>query len=467
MPGDPFKRSAESQALLTKTEKIRDLYAGTERMRDQEKTYLPQEEAESTGSYKNRLSRSFLFNGIRKTVRDMSSRVFDKPVVLDKSVPPKIVEWADNIDLEGSKLTVFSQHVFEEALQPGITWIMVDAPQRDGRLSLADTSLLNLRPRMIHVSINELLGWKIKNIANVAVVTQVRILESASKEIQDNPYEDEMELHVRVHTLTDEGVLVEVFRKAEGGVEQVEDPHLTGLDKITIVPVYANKTRFFIGEPLLEDLADDNIRHWQSQSDQCNILHVARVPILHAAGFAQEDKIIISSARAVVSSDPASSLNWAELHGNSIGVGRQDIKDIEFQMQAHGLQLLVDRNASTGASDSDARADDEKSKSTIATIANGLEDALETALGWMAEYAGTGEDGGTVTVNKSYGLGELTQGELTFLLQAVTTGQISHETFIKTLVSRGFLSENVTSDDELERVEDEDTVDADELADAA
>jgi hypothetical protein len=39
------------------------------------------------------------------------------------------------------------------------------------------------------------------------------------------------------------------------------------------------------GSPPLLNLALLNIKHWQSQSEQDNILHVARVPLLVAYGL--------------------------------------------------------------------------------------------------------------------------------------------------------------------------------------
>jgi hypothetical protein len=46
----------------------------------------------------------------------------------------------------------------------------------------------------------------------------------------------------------------------------------------------ALRCAFGDGEPPLLDLAYLNVKHWQSQSDQDNILHIARVPILALIG---------------------------------------------------------------------------------------------------------------------------------------------------------------------------------------
>jgi hypothetical protein len=66
---------------------------------------------------------------------------------------------------------------------------------------------------------------------------------------------------------------------------------------------------FMTGEPPLEDLADLNVAHWQSQSDQRNILHVARVPILFGAGFDERAATLVVGAGTMArSSDPDAKL---------------------------------------------------------------------------------------------------------------------------------------------------------------
>jgi hypothetical protein len=44
---------------------------------------------------------------------------------------------------------------------------------------------------------------------------------------------------------------------------------------ITLVTLYTKRTGFMCGSPPLLNMALLNIKHWQSQSEQDNILHVA------------------------------------------------------------------------------------------------------------------------------------------------------------------------------------------------
>jgi hypothetical protein len=216
------------------------------------------------------------------------------------------------------------------------------------------------------------------------------------------------------------------------------------------VPFCANPDDFFSGKPLLDDLADANIAHWQSQSDQRQILHYARVPILFAAGRSQEDgPIEVSASTAVISSDPTAKLQWVEHSGQAIGVGRQDLKDLEFQMEAHGLQLLVARPG--GQSATGEALDAAKETSLLAMTADELKTSLEVALGWMAEYGGV-DPTVEIAVNKEFGVNMMAAQDVTALLSAVNTGNLSRETFISELARRGVISPEVQVDEEVDRI---------------
>jgi hypothetical protein len=97
-----------------------------------------------------------------------------------------------------------------------------------------------------------------------------------------------------------------------------------------------------------------------------------------------------------------------------------------------------------------------KSVTPLAMMADSLKDALEAMLDFMGQFLGLGEGkGGSVTVNKDFGLSLLNGADLTFLLQAVNTGQISRITFLRECLRRGVLMDDLDPEEEIERIEDE------------
>lgn len=446
------ERSADSSAQVASAAKARALMGGTEAMRAAGQTYLPKFSAESKEAYDERLALSWLFNGYRKTVRDMSGRVFDKPVAATEGVSARMEEWLKDVDLQGRDLSTFSREVFEDGLSgPGISYIMVDAPRRGDGVTQAQARAQNLRPYLVHLRAEDVIGWRKGVVNNAQALAQIRIAETITEEDPEDEFKQKNVEQIRVLDRGDFGVTVRLYRKGDKGWVLHDGPYPTGMREITVVPFYANRTDFFMGAPILDDLADVNIAHWQSQSDQRHILHVARVPILFGAGIPDDTKITISTSTATVVSDPAAKLSWVEHSGQAIGAGRQDLKDLEFQMETHGLQLLV---AKAGQSATGEALDAAKETTILAMTADQLQDSLEQALSWMAEYAGEPSDV-SVFVNKDFGAGIMDAQELQLLLGAVNTGNLSRETFLQTLVARGVIADSVIPEDEAERIDAE------------
>nr|WP_309504300.1 DUF4055 domain-containing protein [uncultured Roseovarius sp.] len=460
------KRSAASQAMLDAAAKGRALMGGTTAMRAAGETYLPRFEAESPEAYDSRLAATWLFNGYRKTVRDMTGRVFDVPVELAEGANPRLVEWAENIDMQGQDLSTFLREVFEDALAgSGIGWIMVDAPPRTGGETQEIARQANLRPYFVHLRVEDVLGWKAETINNVMTLTQIRIFETVEEpDPEDEFLVNEVE-QIRVLDRMDGLVQTRIYRQAAKDARWVlhGEPTFAQTPEITVVPFYANRSGFFTGAPLLDDLADVNIAHWQSQSDQRNILHVARVPILFGAGAVDDDDFVISASMMARATDPNAKLEWVEHTGAAIGAGRQDLKDLEFQMEAHGLQLLVAANGAQSATGE--TLDAKKETSTLSMTADQLQDATEQAIAWLGHYGGFEIGEGSVTVNKEFGVSMLTAQDVTAMLSAVNTGNMSRRTFIGEMKRRGFIRSDMDVDEELERIE-EDGANLMEAADA-
>ena len=160
-----------------------------------------------------------------------------------------------------------------------------------------------------------------------------------------------------------------------------------------------------------------------------------------------------------MATDVNAKLSWVEHNGKAIEAGRVDLKDLEFQMETFGLQMLTAR---TNAQSATGEAlDANKETSQLAMTADALKDALEQALQWMGLYGGF-DAPVEVEVNKDFGVSFMTAQEVTALLSAVKDGALSRETFVKELIRRGVLRSDLDADEEADRIAEDDIAGSDE-----
>lgn len=458
--------SAVQSKMVSAADPVRTLVAGTPAMRKAGETYLPKAEAESADAYQARLKRSVLFNATGKTVQDMTGKVFVKPVVLEADVPPELVSYAENIDLAGRHLNVFAKDVFEDSLQPGIGYIYVDMPPALAPGStLAQEQAANLRPYLTFVPLERLIGWKAETINGVETLTQIRIKECVTE--PDGDFLEKDVEQIRVVTKSAEGVTWQTYRKSTDAKSDDWVVHdsgtITGPNLIPLVPVYVNRSNFMQGKPPLAKIAELNIAHWQQDSDLTNIMHVANVPILYMAGFNADDQIKIGSSEAIRSSNADAKMSYVEHTGAAIGKAMERLESLEFRMQTMGLQLLIPKPG--GQTATGEIRDDAKENSPLAMMARGLQDALEQAFGFMAEFKGItwdrkaktekGDKGGSIVVNTDFGVQAGAATDAQMLLDAVNAGQIDKATFLAEWKRRGILSDSVDPETVIAKADEE------------
>jgi hypothetical protein len=442
----PSKAHQEMEAKLRLP---RALMGGTRAMRAKGETYLPREAAESVENYKVRLNRSKLFNGFRKTVRDMTGKVFAKPIVLGDDMPEVVQTWCENIDLAGRNLQTFARDVFWDGLVAGVSYILVDMPQAMENATLADERRLGMRPYFVHVPAEHLIGWKSETIGGVETLTQARIMECVSE--PDGPWLEKDIHQIRVLEPGRWQIWRQMGEKNEWALYA---EGVTSLNKIPLAPFYSARTGFMTGEPPLEDLADINLQHWQSESDQRNILHVARCPLLFVAGLSEQDasKFVVSPNAISFCTDANGKMTFVEHSGAAIGSGREDLKDLEFQMQQMGMELLIPK---PGEQTATGKAIDAAAMhAPLQAMAANLQDALELAFSFAGEYAGLGPDGaGSVEVHKDYAISMRDGTDITSLIAAKNAGLITKERFLIECQRRGFLGDDMDVEDEMDALE--------------
>ncbi len=436
--------------MLRAAAPVLDVIQGGRHMRAKGETYLPKFPMESEADYKARKDSTWLFNGVKKARDDIAGRVFEKPAVLQEQTGP-LFDWCQNIDMEGRDLSNFAKDVFEASLETGISFIMADAPPREGELTRGEVQAMGWRPYLVGLSLKQVLGWSWELDNNRPVITQFRISERVADPERGEFSDDTIE-QTRVLDLIEGRVYVRIFRMNKDGKEYLHKEYGTDFDQIYVAPVYTGRTGFFKAKPPLDEIAELNLAHWRVQSDKSNCLHKSLSPLLFMKMMGEigddGESATASAGYGFKASAEHADMKWVEIAGTGLKAGTEELEEIKDQMKQMGLQLISERiGVSTATGDS---IDEGKTVTRIRMWADDLKDALEIALGWMADIAGIAADT-TVIVSKDFGLlGNLPMSEVKDMYAA---GVISKATYIAEAQRRGVLDEGVNADDEAEMTE--------------
>jgi len=427
-----------------------DLRGGTARMREAGTAWLPKEAAESDEAYGARLSRSFLYGATKDTIEKFVSKPFSRRVGVkgQEKLDPVLAALEDNADMLGSTITEFSKAVFRDGLQHGLSFVFVDYSKvatTDARGNVvtpnaSEERQAGARPYFQHFHSSRVIAAKPVTKPDGSVVpSQVRVRETRIE--PDGPFGEKEVKYVRVY---EENSYQEFREGADGHFSPVAPPTPTRLGGIPIVPYYVTQEGFFVACPPFEDLEWENLGHWQNSSDQNNILHFARVPILHWSGVDDENEskpLEIGPSRVIKSRSTASKLEYVEPTGAAISSGHTDLQAREARMEVLGLSPAMERVQDQTA---EARKiDDSNARSAIQSWIRGIEGVIERAYRIAAQLANkTLPEEFGIDIFQDFGIGQRAQQDIAALAVARAARDIDHETYLYELRRRGVLDES-------------------------
>lgn len=420
-----------------------DLMNGTRAMRKAGVRHMPKWPNEAQEAYEARVKTATLFPAYRRTVSVMAGKPFSKALTLGdapQSVLDKWKPWTDDIDRSGVSLNVFAAETMIEAVAHGLCGIYVDVPKaaevprtEAGVTTLAAEQAAGVRPYFVRVNHNQILGWKLDDQGRLAML---RWMECA--EVDDGDYGTKFVDRVRVVT-PGSWELHENKGDGKGGTRYEKiDGGSTSLDVIPFVPFYGKRVSTMVGLPPLMDLAHLSVKHWQSQSDQDTILHVARVPILAMIGADDQSQIVVGGSSAV-KLPLGAEIKFVEHTGASIKAGADSLAALEEQMVQTGAELLVQKPGQrTATEDSN---DAEGNKCDLQRITESFEDALDQALVFAGMYVKL--EPPRVTLFKDFGAATLSDASAQLILSLQQGGLITRKTAIIEQQRRGVLSADI------------------------
>lgn len=439
--------------------RINALMGGTKTMRLAGGKYLPQWPKEEPDVYTNRLQQATLFPAFSRTVITLVGKPMSRAVTVNEDAPTQITDLLDDIDLEGRDLTSFVNDILTETVAKGIAGILVDFTRRDRVVNTIQAEKeAGLRPYFVKISFSDVLGYKVTTINGKKQLTQLRFYEYIQAD-SDNKYTTNKIRQIRVVEPNSYEIWRQDPEKPDHWnlIEQGE----TTAGKIMFVPLYGEYLSFMKGRSPLLELANLNIKHWQSQSDQDNILHVIRCPILTYqsdidanTGLPKFDLTI--SPNMGVAIPEGSEVKYVEHTGKAVEAGKTSLDDLKDEMRQAGAELLVMRMAQATATE--IQADNSVGTCALQRIVKNVNDGINLALQYMADWLKISE-GGTIQIYNEFGLSSIddAMAQLLYTMSDASKSEpvISRKRVYLELQRGGVLSPDISYEDELKDIADQ------------
>ena len=455
----PDIRSPVVEAMMGDLEVVRDVAKGFSGVYSQSRNYtsvtlgklglsrqyLPKHPKETGENYAIRLARPTFFNAFLRTLDGLVGMVFRRNPVLGEDVPKAIREHWENIDNAGTHGDVFLKELFHDAMEAGHAGILVDYPKvaNPESVTVAEEKEMGLRPYWVHVRKEDVFGFVTMQVASRTILEEVIVRQRTYERkgrfgqkpvtrfrvytrriVQQDGQEPQLSVDYEVWQVGDDGV---PFPTEEKGV-------LGGMTEIPLVVVYGRRTGYMQSRPPLMDLAWLNILHYQTNSDYHHAAHLGNVPMFVTIGAGVEGEVTIGPNTSVNLPEKADA-KWVETSGKALGHTRQMLQDIEAQEAVMGLSLLArdTRQAETAEA---KRLDKSEKDSALTSAARSLEDGIELALQFHAQFLGV-QDGGSVSVNRDFEQQQMSAAEIDAIGRLVQAGDLSPETLWQTLIEKG------------------------------
>jgi len=399
---------------------LRDLMGGTRAMQDstQVARYIPQWPDETDYTWSKRTRAATLFEGLGRTVSAATGMLFQVPPML--TYPTDEVtfsaHWLD-VDGMGTKGDVFAKRCAESAITYGHGIILVDFPSApEGVVTAATERELNLRPRWAWYPRASILSWRTATIRNRVTITQVVLYEPAATE--DGQYGVKTVQRYRVLSVREGVAGYEVIEKQPGtdGTFVVVDAGVFRdrrggtRDTLPISVAYAGRTHGPLHSiPPLLGVAYANLSHWQNKTELQWGTRISAIEQPVITGDLALDPTTLAPITGVkigwehyVHLQTGGTFEWRGPSRSGMAELKLRCEEAEQEMAALGMSFLSRETRAAETAEA-KRLDATAENSTLATAAQGIEDALNLAWSHHAWYEGVEDvNAPSLTLNRDF-----------------------------------------------------------------
>jgi hypothetical protein len=444
---------------------IHDLLGGTRTMWARSDAYITKWNDEADSTWERRRTCETLFEGFARTLEAAVGMLFSKaPTVLfQRENDPLAQHWA-SIDGFGTAGHVFARDFAQDVAAYGMGVIAVDFPSaapRDRVITLADEQELGLRPRWAWYGRSRVRNWRYTTVRGQRVLSLLVLHEPA--EAQDGAYGTRLVDTMRVlelvngvatwrvqerreNTNTWEVIASGIFRNRRGQTR----------DTLPVVVCYARKPSApFVVHPPLIGAAYANLSHWQLSSVLRFTAELTAYEQLVIVGELIGNELpdgtrIPGKLRigplTTVQVQQGGSAAWVGPSGKGAEILGTLVRTKLQEIAQQGLSFLqTDTRAAETAEAK--RLDSSAENASLATLAQRLDDSLNTAWSLHAWFEGLDEaQAPVVTLSRDYESTGMPPELMRAWVDAVTKAGLPVRLLLTAMQARGLIASDVDLD---------------------
>lgn len=220
-----------------------------------------------------------------------------------------------------------------------------------------------------------------------------------------------------------------------------------------------------VPKPPLYGMAKQNIKHYRTDADLTNMLHVLGMPTPYATGVEEEegDNFYLGSSTCLTSSDANSKFGFLALQGTDAAPLLGQMESIEKRMAELGARMLDPSSTMSRAPEAYQTVALRQTGETAVlmnislSLTQSMQDLLAWALWWTMPPTTKRqdvEDQVGYTLNTDFLGGVIDPALLTALMQAYLQKAISFSTLFKKLQSGEIIPPDVTEEEEKQAILD-------------
>lgn len=372
-----------------------DFCDGQRAVKERGQTYLPDPNMLSDDTdgkvYERYKQRACLFPVASRTLQSMIGAAFAKWPSMD--APPNL-EYLES-DADGSGVSVYqqSQSTASAVLRNGRAGLLVDFPQSDGQLTVADMQSGAILANILAYSAEQIINWRTERVGAIN-----RLVLVILREVVHEPGEYGVTAvnQWRELRLIDGAYVVRLWRRNErSGLEMVSEsfPRQSSgalWSEIPFAFVGAMNNDTEIDNAPMMDIVTMNLKHYQLAADWYNALFYAGQPQPTMTGLSEswrdwltQNQVALGS-RSMLPLPVGGDFKYVTVPADV--ALKAELTDLENRMVAVGARLLRPGEATMTATQ--ARAEVAANHSVLSLVCENVSEAYTLALSWCQMFMG-------------------------------------------------------------------------------